>query len=115
MKKCLFDSCKECIENNHQYSGYNLVKLREDCGASNKHQRLLCILSSRGEGVVFSTEELKKFVWPHSIVGESSIPQLVHHAKKFLPDGYDIVCIRKHGYLLIIPDGNICKADRGIK
>ncbi|MDV7105980.1 hypothetical protein R3X26_16355 [Vibrio sp. TH_r3] len=109
MEKCFFEDCQECIKNDHKYTDHSPVKLRENCGASNKHQRLLCFLGSKGEGFVFSTEEIKEFVWPNSIVGESSVPQLVHHAKKFLFDEYDIVCIRKRGYLLITPNGNIRK------
>ncbi|WP_413282549.1 winged helix-turn-helix domain-containing protein [Vibrio sp. MA40-2] len=109
MNRCLFDNCQECVKYDVNNMAYKPVKLRQNCGASNKHQRLLCILSSKGDGAVFSTEEIKAFVWPLSVVGESSVPQLVHHAKKFLPDGYDIVCIRKRGYLLITPNDKAFK------
>ncbi|MEZ8886207.1 transcriptional regulator [Vibrio cyclitrophicus] len=108
--KCPFYSCKDCIENNQKKTGCRPIKLYENNGSSNKHQRLLCLLGFKGEGAIFSTDEIKEFVWPNSIVGESSVPQLVHHAKKLIPDGYDIICIRNRGYLLVSPNAKIFTA-----
>ncbi|MDV7105982.1 helix-turn-helix domain-containing protein [Vibrio sp. TH_r3] len=108
--KCLFDNCIECIENNNKNNNISSIELKETVSLSNFHHRLLCILSSQSSGAIFSVEDIKEFVWPRSIVGDSSVPQLIHHVRKLLPEGYDIVCIRNRGYLLISPNNTIFNA-----
>ena len=106
-KKCLFDDCNECIKNNKRKNTISSIELIDTDSISSFHHRLLCVLASKATGSILSVEEIKEFVWPRSVVGHSSVPQLIHHVRKLLPKGFDIVCIRNRGYLLVSPNNKI--------
>lgn len=111
MDKCFIASCNCCLNGDYysEIRGEKPFSVLSRNGASNLHQRLICLLTSGAQGAVYATQEIRNFVWVGKPVGEGSVPQLVHHARKFLPDGYDIVSLRGKGYFLFNPTAPVCQ------
>ncbi|CAH0525360.1 winged helix-turn-helix domain-containing protein [Vibrio hippocampi] len=111
MEKCFIASCNCCLNGDYytEIRGAKPLGIISRNGSSNFHQRLICLLTSGAAGTVYSTQEIRDFVWVGKQVGEGSVPQLVHHTRKFLPEGYDIVSLRGKGYFLFNPAAPVCR------